>query len=114
VTLPADLTLRVGDFDFFLPPGRVAQHPAVPRDSARLLVVGEELEDRCVSDLPGLLRAGDVLVVNDTRVIPAQLAARRGAARIGITLDRPLADGAWHALARNARRLRAGDTSRTA
>jgi S-adenosylmethionine:tRNA ribosyltransferase-isomerase len=110
VTLPADLTLRVGDFDFFLPPGRVAQHPAVPRDSARLLVVGEGLEDRCVSDLPGLLRAGDVLVVNDTRVIPAQLAARRGAARIGIPLDRPLADGAWHALARNARRLRAGDT----
>ncbi len=62
-----------------------------------------------VRDLPALLRAGDVLVANDTRVIPAQLTARRGAARIGITLDQPRPDGAWHALARNARRLHAGD-----
>lgn len=61
-------------------------------------------------DLPGLLRPGDVLVANDTRVIPAQLAARRGAARIGLTLDQPRADGSWHALARNVRRLRPGDT----
>lgn len=61
-------------------------------------------------DLPGLLRPGDVLVANDTRVIPALLAARRGAARIGLTLDQPRADGSWHALARNARRLRPGDT----
>ncbi len=61
-------------------------------------------------DLPGLLRPGDVLVANDTRVIPAQLAARRGAARIALTLDQPRADGSWHALARNARRLRPGDT----
>ncbi len=96
-------------FDFDLPPERIAQHPARPRDSARLLVVGEPAEDRLVRDLPGLLRPGDVLVANDTRVIPAQLGARRGAARIGITLDRPLADGTWHALARNARRLREGD-----
>jgi len=69
--------------------------------------------DRIVRDLPDLLRPGDILVANDTRVIPAQLAAYRGsrgaAARIGITLDRPLPDGTWHALARNARRLRAGD-----
>ncbi len=61
-------------------------------------------------DLPELLRPGDLLVANDTRVIPAQLSARRGAARIGVTLDRPLADGTWHVLARNARRLRVGDT----
>ncbi len=61
-------------------------------------------------DLPGLLRAGDVLVSNDTRVIPAQLSAMRGAARISITLDRPRADGTWLALARNARRLRVDDT----
>ena len=60
-------------------------------------------------DLPNLLRAGDVLVANDTRVIPAQLSAHRGAARIGITLDRPLPDGAWSALARNARKLKPGD-----
>ncbi len=70
------------------------------------------LADRMVRDLPALLRPGDVLVVNDTRVIPAQLTARRGDARIGITLDQPRADGAWHALARNARRLHAGDELR--
>ena len=63
-----------------------------------------------MADLPSLLRPGDVLAVNDTRVIPAQLQARRGAARIGLTLDQPRPDGAWHALARNARRLHIGDT----
>jgi S-adenosylmethionine:tRNA ribosyltransferase-isomerase len=101
--------LDARDFDFDLPPDRIAHHPARPRDAARLLLVGDTLQDRIVRDLPGLLRPGDVLVANDTRVIPAQLAARRGAARIGITLDRPLADGTWHALARNARRLRPGN-----
>ena len=70
------------------------------------------LEDRTVRDLPDVLRPGDILVVNDTRVIPAQLTARRGDARIGITLDQPRPDGTWHALARNARRLREGDTLR--
>ena len=96
-------------YDFALPPDRIANHPARPRDSARLLHVGP-LADLLVTDLPSLLRAGDVLVVNDTRVIPAQLDARRGAARIGLTLDQPRPDGTWHALARNARRLRPGDT----
>jgi S-adenosylmethionine:tRNA ribosyltransferase-isomerase len=104
--------VRAADFDFALPPERIAQHPASPRESARLLVVGESLSDRTVADLPDLLRPGDLIVANDTSVIPAQLAARRGDARIGITLDRPLPDGAWHALARNARRLRPGDTLR--
>ncbi|MDE2199452.1 MAG: S-adenosylmethionine:tRNA ribosyltransferase-isomerase, partial [Rhodospirillales bacterium] len=103
--------MNAADFDFLLPPERIAQHPARPRDAARLLhVAGPALHDRVMRDLPQLLRAGDILVANDTRVIPAQLTARRGAARIGITLDRPRADGAWHALARNARRLHAGDT----
>jgi S-adenosylmethionine:tRNA ribosyltransferase-isomerase len=101
--------VRLSDFDFELPPDRIAQHPARPRDAARLLVVGETLDDRIVRDLPALLRPGDLLVANDTRVIPAQLVARRGQARIGITLDQPRADGAWHALARNARRVHAGD-----
>jgi S-adenosylmethionine:tRNA ribosyltransferase-isomerase len=105
--------MRAADFDFALPPERIAQHPVRPRDAARLLhVAAGGLHDRHVRDLPHLLRAGDVLVANDTRVIPAQLDARRGEARIGITLDRPLADGSWHALARNARRLHAGDTLR--
>jgi S-adenosylmethionine:tRNA ribosyltransferase-isomerase len=99
------------DFDFLLPPDRIAQHPARPRDAAGLLhVAADGQHDRAVRDLPDLLRAGDILVANDTRVIPAALEGRRGNARIGITLDRPLADGTWHALARNARRLRPGDT----
>jgi S-adenosylmethionine:tRNA ribosyltransferase-isomerase len=107
------MALDVADFDFALPPDRIAQHPARPRDAARLLhVTGDGLADRVVRDLPELLRPGDVLVANDTRVIPAQLTARRGAARIGITLDRPRPDGTWHALARNARRLHAGDVLR--
>ena len=105
--------MRLADFDFELPRDRIAQHPARPRDAARLLHVARDgLADRMVRDLPAQLRPGDVLVVNDTRVIPAQLVARRGAARIGITLDQPRADGRWHALARNARRLRAGDELR--
>ena len=107
---PGPKQVRLSDYDFPLPPGRIAHTPARPRDASRLLVVADPLQDRLVQDLPGLLRPGDVLVANDTRVIPAQLAARRGAARIGLTLDQPRADGSWHALARNARRLRPGDT----
>ena len=106
----AGLTVRLSEFDFDLPPERIAQHPARPRDAARLLHVSlGGIADRVVRDLPDLLRPGDILVANDTRVIPAQLAARRGGARIGITLDRPLPDGTWHALARNTRRLHSGD-----
>ncbi len=104
------MILSAADFDFSLPPDRIAHTPASPRDAARLLVVGEPNADRIVRDLPTLLRPGDLLVVNDTRVIPAQLTARRGQAAIGITLDRPRQDGTWHVLVRNARRLRPGDT----
>jgi S-adenosylmethionine:tRNA ribosyltransferase-isomerase len=104
------LILRTSDFDFELPDDRIAHQPARPREAARLLCVGETLADRFISDLPQQLRAGDVLVANDTRVIPAQLAARRGVAKIGITLDRPRADGTWMALARNSRRLHPNDT----
>jgi S-adenosylmethionine:tRNA ribosyltransferase-isomerase len=105
--------MRLAEFDFDLPPDRIAQHPARPRDAARLLHVSNAgVVDNGVRDLPNLLQPGDVLVVNDTRVIPAQLTARRGDARIGITLDQPRADGTWHALARNARRLLVGDELR--
>src|ERR1700722_3511199 len=104
------MVVSLADFDFDLPPGRIAQNPARPRDAARLLCVRPDgLEDRIMRDLPDLLRPGDVLVANDTRVIPAQLTAWRGEARIGITLNQPRPNGTWHALARNARRLRAGD-----
>lgn len=106
-----DTALRASDYDFALPPDRIAQHPARPRDAARLLHAAPDgLHDRTVRDLPEMLRPGDLLVANDTRVIPAQLEGRRGDARIGVTLDRPLADGTWHALLRNARRAREGET----
>ncbi len=102
--------MRASDFDFELPPESIAHQPARPREAARLLHVTATLADLHIRDLVDLLRPGDMLVSNDTRVIPAQLTARRGLARIGITLDRPTADGGWHALVRNARRMRVGDT----
>ena len=103
--------MDVGLFDFALPPERIALRPARPRDAARMLVVRGEgaLEDRGVADLPGLLSAGDVLVFNDTRVIPAQLEGRRGEARIGATLHKRLDLRRWQAFVRNAKRLRVGD-----
>jgi S-adenosylmethionine:tRNA ribosyltransferase-isomerase len=103
--------MRVDVFDFELPPGRIALRPASPRDSARLLRVGARgaLSDHVVSDLPGLLRGGDMLVFNDTRVIPAQLEGRRGDARIGATLHKREGPRAWRAFLRNARRVREGD-----
>jgi S-adenosylmethionine:tRNA ribosyltransferase-isomerase len=112
--------VRVDAFDFDLPTDRIALRPASPRDSARLLqVAGGALSDHSVRDLPGLLRAGDVLVFNDTRVIPAQLEGRRVAfvdgpqggpgARIGATLHKREGPRAWRAFIRNAKRLREGD-----
>lgn len=103
--------MKLSDFDYDLPPERIATRPARPRDSARLLHVARGgLHDRIVRDLPDLLAPGDALVVNDTKVIPAQLEGRRGNATIGITLDREMPDGTWHALLRNARRARPGET----
>lgn len=102
--------LRAEDFDFVLPEALIAQGPARPRDAARLLVVrGDAPEDRGVLDLPALLDPGDVMVVNDTRVIPARLHGRRGDARLEILLNRCDDSGLWQAIVRNARRLRPGD-----
>lgn len=103
--------MRVDLFDFELPPERIALRPVRPRDSARLLVVegGADFADRHVRDLPGLLRPGDVLVFNDTRVIPAQLEGRRGEARIGATLHKRIDLRRWQAFIRNAKRLKTGD-----
>ena len=102
--------MRVDLFDFDLPPERIALRPAVPRDGARLLLVRPDaLADRIVSDLPGLLRPGDMLVFNDTRVIPAQLEGRRGEARIGATLHKREGLREWRAFVRNAKRVRDGD-----
>jgi S-adenosylmethionine:tRNA ribosyltransferase-isomerase len=103
--------MRVDLFDFDLPPERIALRPARPRDAARMLVVRSEgdFEDCGVRDLPRLLRAGDVLVFNDTRVIPAQLEGRRGEAKIGATLHKRIDLRRWQAFIRNAKRLRSGD-----
>lgn len=102
--------MQVDLFDFTLPPERIALRPAAPRDAARLLAVTPHaLADHVVAELPQLLRAGDLLVFNDTRVIPAQLEGRRGEARIGATLHKREGPRRWRAFVRNARRLREGD-----
>ncbi|MFC4169208.1 tRNA preQ1(34) S-adenosylmethionine ribosyltransferase-isomerase QueA [Teichococcus aestuarii] len=102
--------LRAEDFDFALPEALIAQSPARPRDAARLLVAAPEgVRDAGVLELPDWLRPGDLMVVNDTRVIPARLRARRGEARLEIMLNRAEAGGIWHALVRNAKKLRPGD-----
>ena len=103
--------MRVDLFDFELPPELIALRPARPRDSARMLVVeGARISDRQVLDLPQLLRPGDVLVFNDTKVIPAQLEGKRGNASIGATLHKREGPREWQAFLRNARRARDGDT----
>ncbi len=102
--------MRVDLFDFDLPPESIALRPASPRDSARMLVVrGASMQDRIMADLVDELRAGDCLVFNDTRVIPAQLEGRRGEARIGATLHKREGPRSWRAFVRNAKRLRDGD-----
>jgi S-adenosylmethionine:tRNA ribosyltransferase-isomerase len=112
--------MRTDLFDFALPEDRIALRPAVPRDSARLLVVRPDkpaLEDRALRDLPELLRAGDALVVNDTKVIPASLQGRRlgrgdREPAIAATLIRRLDGSRWSALARPGKRLAVGDVVR--
>jgi S-adenosylmethionine:tRNA ribosyltransferase-isomerase len=102
--------MRVDDFDFSLPADRIAGRPAVPRDTARLLHVWQEgFYDLSVRALPDLLVDGDVLVFNDTRVIPARLFGRRGLADVELLLHRALSPGEWLALARPAKRLKPGD-----
>ncbi|MEO8453731.1 MAG: tRNA preQ1(34) S-adenosylmethionine ribosyltransferase-isomerase QueA [Sphingomicrobium sp.] len=103
--------MRVDDFDFDLPPERIALRPAGPRDSARLLLVhGRKISDRQVLDLPQLLEPGDLLVFNDTKVIPAQLEGKRGKASIGATLHKRQGPREWQAFLRNAKRARIDDT----
>ena len=113
--------MRTDAFDFDLPPERIALRPLVPRDAARLLVVrprfDPELSDSQVCDLPALLRSGDALVVNDTKVIPARLIGRRigrgtGEPRIEATLHRRLDGSRWRAFVNPAKRLAPGDVVR--
>lgn len=102
--------MKVDDFDFTLPAECIAQHPARPRDSARLLHVrADGTLDLTIRDLPGLLMPGDVLVFNDTKVIPARLTGRRGEAKIEVTLHKRASDNAWDAFAKPARKLKPGN-----
>ncbi len=112
--------MRTADFDFELPPARIALRPVSPRDSARLLVVrpgsAPECDDRIVRDLPELLAPGDALVVNDTKVIPARLEGERiragASARVEVTLTERTGPERWRALAKPAKRLAPGDRIR--
>lgn len=106
--------MRVDLFDFDLPQDRIALRPMRPRDAARMLAVRGKngpFEDRSVLDLPDLLEPGDILVFNDTRVIPAQLEGRRagGEAKIGATLHKRVDLRRWQAFIRNAKRVKDGD-----
>jgi S-adenosylmethionine:tRNA ribosyltransferase-isomerase len=116
--------MRTDEFDFALPEDRIALRPAAPRDAAKLLVVRPgaplEREDRVIGDLPSLLRSGDALVVNDTKVLPANLRGRRlgrGSENdpepaIAATLVKRLDGSRWRALVRPAKRLKPGDVVR--
>ncbi|MTH64966.1 tRNA preQ1(34) S-adenosylmethionine ribosyltransferase-isomerase QueA [Paracoccus shanxieyensis] len=113
--------MKLDDFDFHLPEGLIATRPARPRSSARLLVAeGDGLRDLHVRDLPSLLGPGDLLVLNDTKVIPARLSGQRSrqtpqgtvSAKVEITLLEPQADGTWRALAKPLRKLKPGETVR--
>ncbi|MEM6635310.1 MAG: tRNA preQ1(34) S-adenosylmethionine ribosyltransferase-isomerase QueA [Pseudomonadota bacterium] len=110
--------MKLSDCDFDLPEGLIATRPAQPRSSARLLCAeGGGIADRRVSDLPLVLRPGDHLVLNDTRVIPARLSGRRyrkstedSGAQVELTLLEPMADGQWSAMAKPLRKLKPGDS----
>ena len=111
--------MKLSDFDFVLPETLIATRPAVPRSSARMLVAqGDDLHDGHVTDLTTWLRAGDLLVLNDTKVIPARLTGQRVRdstqgrvqARIEVTLLEPRADGTWAALIKPLRKLKIGET----
>ncbi len=104
--------MRLEDFDYDLPRERIAQYPCEPRGASRLLVVpakGAFLDEK-IAQLPLLLRAGDLLVFNDAKVIPARLFGRRGEAKVEATLIRDEGGAVWRALVKGAKRLRAGDT----
>jgi S-adenosylmethionine:tRNA ribosyltransferase-isomerase len=110
--------VKLSDFDFDLPEGLIATRPAKPRSSARLLLAeGDRISDRRVSDLVEILRPGDRLVLNDTKVIPARLSGLRhrvGAegetsARIEVTLLEPKADGSWATLLKPLKKIRDGE-----
>jgi len=100
--------MKVEDFDFDLPAEAIAQRPVRPRDRARLLLV-DDLSDHLMAGLPALLNPGDILVFNDTRVIPARLGGTRGDAAVEVTLHKRIAADSWAVFARPAKKLKPGD-----
>ncbi|MCM2562179.1 tRNA preQ1(34) S-adenosylmethionine ribosyltransferase-isomerase QueA [Lutimaribacter sp. EGI FJ00015] len=111
--------MKLSDFDFDLPERLIATRPARPRSAARLLLAqGDAIDDRHVFDLPDILQPGDLLVLNDTKVIPARLTGQRVrdagqgpvSARIEATLLEPQADGTWNALLKPLRKVAEGET----
>mgnify|MGYP001295446292 CR=1 FL=1 len=102
-------TFTLDEFDFNLPPDRIAQEPVRPRDSARLLEIGQTFNDCVIRDLPKLLTRGDLLIINDTKVIPARLYGKRGEVNVEATLHRHVEKNMWRAFARPGRRLRLND-----
>lgn len=101
--------MQLSEFDFTLPEDLVAQHPASERDASRLLYVPKDapVQDKMVRDLPSLLKSGDVLVFNNTRVIPARLHGKRGDVPVEVTLHQQKGDG-WEVFARPGKRLKIG------
>ncbi|MCZ6605132.1 MAG: tRNA preQ1(34) S-adenosylmethionine ribosyltransferase-isomerase QueA, partial [Alphaproteobacteria bacterium] len=101
--------MKTSDFDYQLPPDRIAAHPVRPRDAARMLFIGDSLADRAVRDLPDFLRPQDLLVVNNTKVLPTRLVGSRRDATIEATLHARVRPGRWRAFVRPAKRLKLGD-----
>lgn len=101
--------MKTSLFDFTLPPERIATAPVSPRDAARMLVVGDKLQDKHIGDLMSFLRAGDVMVFNDTKVIPARLLGVRGNAKIEVLLHKRIDNNNWQCFAKPAKKLRVGD-----
>lgn len=108
------MTQKITDYDFDLPQELIALRPVSPRSSARMLVQGDLLEDKHVYDLPTLLQPGDLLIFNDTKVIPARLFGHRVrngvSAQVELTLLSPVSETTWHIMAKPLRRLQDGDT----
>ena len=102
--------MRVDIFDYDLPVEKIATSPARPRDASRLLdLTGGKLADKTILDLPGIFQPNDLLVINDTRVIPSRLKGLRDSVKIEITLHKQIENGIWAAFARPAKRLKQGD-----
>lgn len=101
--------MNLSDFDFTLPDELIATQPANPRDSSKLLVIGDELENKSFSDLPSLISPDDLLVFNNSKVIPARLFAKKGEKEFEILLHRKTELNKWTAFIKGSKKLKAGD-----